>query len=161
MHVFTISSEAIAGGPDISLGRMYRWPRRRRSYAIALVAIGVLVAGAIAWRQLHRPATIVQAGSGATAVQQVVAVQRPSIAVLPLLSLSTPTEADYFADGLTEALFRRSAGFQKSRFGPGIPFSLIRIKHPDLRRSDETLTFVISSKATFGEPLSGFVSRFA
>jgi adenylate cyclase len=102
VHVFTMSSQAIASGPDIFIGRMSRWSRPGRSYAIAVVAIGVLVLGAIAWGWLHRSAPIVQAGTSATAVSQVAAAQHPSIAVLPLISLSTPTEDDYFADGLTE-----------------------------------------------------------
>jgi adenylate cyclase len=114
VHVFTMSPQAIANGPDISLGRMSRWPRPGRSYAITFVAIGVLVVvGAIAWGELHRLPPIVQAESGTTAVPQVVAGQRPSIAVLPLVSLSVPTQDDYFADGLTEDIISALGRFSE------------------------------------------------
>jgi adenylate cyclase len=113
VHVFTMSPQAIASGPDISLGRMSRWRRPGRSHAMAVVAIGVLVLGAFAWGWLHRPAPIVQTGTSATAVPQVVAAQHPSIAVLPLVSLSTPTQDDYFADGLTEDIISALGRFSE------------------------------------------------
>ncbi len=84
-----------------------------RAYAIAGVAIGILIVGAIAWGQLHRPAPISQATSNATAVPEVVAPRRVSIAVLPLLSLSAPTQDDYFADGLTEDIISALGRFSQ------------------------------------------------
>src|SRR5258708_7818925 len=83
----------------------FRDPERARpgrAYTIAGVAIGILIVGAIAWGQIHRPAPTSQATSNATTVPELVAPRRVSIAVLPLLSLSAPTQDDYFADGLTE-----------------------------------------------------------
>lgn len=113
VHIFSLSSQAIANGPDISVERMSRWTRPRRSYAIAVVMIGVLVVTAIAWGQLHRPAPIVRAASSATAEPKVTATQRPSIAVLPLASLSTPAQDDYFADGLTEDIISALGRFSE------------------------------------------------
>jgi adenylate cyclase len=113
VHIFTVSSQAIASGPDISVERMSRQTRPGRAYAIAVAMIGVLVVAAIAWGQLHRPAPIVRAGSSATAKPKVTATQRPSIAVLPLTSLSTPAQDDYFADGLTEDIISALGRFSE------------------------------------------------
>ena len=69
--------------------------------------------GAIAWGQIHRPAPTSQATSNAAAVPELVAPRRVSIAVLPLLSLSTPTQDDYFADGLTEDIISALGRFSQ------------------------------------------------
>jgi adenylate cyclase len=113
VHIFSLSPQAIANGPDISLERTSRWTLSRRSYAIATVTIGILVVAAITWGQLHRPAPTVRAGSGATTKPEVAATQRPSIAVLPLVSLSTPAQDDYFADGLTEDIISALGRFSE------------------------------------------------
>jgi adenylate cyclase len=113
VRIFTLSAQAIATGPDISLERMSGRTQPGRSYAIAVVTIGVLVAAAIAWGQLHRPAPIVRAGSTTTAEPEVAATRRPSIAVLPLVSLSTPAQDDYFADGLTEDIISALGRFSE------------------------------------------------
>jgi len=108
LNVPALFSQDIASGPDILPGR-----RPGGAYAIAGVAIGILVLGAIAWGQFHRPAPISEAISNATAVPEVLAPQRVSIAVLPLLSLSTPTQDDYFADGLTEDIISALGRFSQ------------------------------------------------
>lgn len=113
VHVFALSSQDIASGPDIFLGREPERARRGRAYAIVGVAIAILIMGAIAWGQFHRPVPISQAISNATAVPEVLAPQRVSIAVLPLLSLSTPTQDDYFADGLTEDIISALGRFSQ------------------------------------------------
>ena len=113
VHVFMMSSQAIASSPDISLGRMSRWPRSGRSYVVAIVAIGVLVAAAIGWGLWHRAAPMVQAGPSAPALPQIAAPPRPSIAVLPLVSLSAPAQDDYFADGLTEDIISALGRFSE------------------------------------------------
>ena len=112
VHVFALSSQDIASGPDILLGREPKRARRGRAYAIAGVA-SILIVGAIAWGQFHRPVPISQAISNATAVPEVLAPQRVSIAVLPLRSLSTPTQDDYFADGLTEDIISALGRFSQ------------------------------------------------
>jgi len=94
----------------------FREPERARpgrAYTIAGVAIGILIVGAIAWGQIHRPAPTSQATSNATTVPELVAPRRVSIAVLPLLSLSAPTQDDYFADGLTEDIISALGRFSQ------------------------------------------------
>jgi adenylate cyclase len=113
VRVFALSSQDIASGPDILLGREPERARRGRAYAIAGVATGILIVGAIAWWQLHRPAPISQAASSAMAVPEVVAPRPVSIAVLPLLSLSAPNQDDYFADGLTEDIISALGRFSQ------------------------------------------------
>jgi adenylate cyclase len=113
VRVFALSPQEIASGPDILPGREPERARPGRAYAIAGVAIGILIVGAIAWGQLHRPTPISQATSNTTAVPEVVAPRRVSIAVLPLLSLSAPTQDDYFADGLTEDIISALGRFSQ------------------------------------------------
>src|SRR6476660_2828890 len=113
LNVFALSSQDIASGPDILPGREPERARPGRAYAIAGVAIGILIVGAIAWAQIHRPAPTSQATSNATTVPELVAPRRVSIAVLPLLSLSAPTQDDYFADGLTEDIISALGRFSQ------------------------------------------------
>ena len=113
VRVFALSPQEIASGSDILPEREPERARPVRAYAIAGVAIGILIIFAIAWGQLHRPEPISQATSNATAVPEVVAQRRVSIAVLPLLSLSAPTQDDYFADGLTEDIISALGRFSQ------------------------------------------------
>ena len=111
VRVFAISPQVIADGPDISLGQISKRTRPRRAYAIAVVMICLLV-GAVGW-QLHRLQLNAQTVSGAPTALEAGYNQRPSIAVLPLVSLSVPPQDDYFADGLTEDIISALSRFQE------------------------------------------------
>ena len=110
VHAFALSLQDITSGPDILHGRELERARHAYPYAIAGVAISILIKGAVAWGQLHRPAPV---SSSSIAVPDVVAPRRVSIAVLPLLSLSAPTQDDYFADGLTEDIISALGRFSQ------------------------------------------------
>lgn len=93
VRVFTLSAQAVAEAPDLSHGRSA--PRASRKYVVAAAAALVLaLAGGAWWLQRNTPS----ASSSSTAM---LTGARPSIAVLPLVSLADSKE-DYFADGLTE-----------------------------------------------------------
>jgi adenylate cyclase len=98
VHVFGLSSQSIADGQEITTSRTPTPARPWGRYAIAALAISILLAFAVAW--LYHSAKNLQATSS-TATKDVMA-RRASIAVLPLRSLSAPGQNDYFADGLTE-----------------------------------------------------------
>ena len=98
VRVFALSQQAIAEAPEMSSGRAV--PAKTRNLALlgGVLAFVLVFAGAGSWWAIHRvasPASQVAAGPSSTDV-------RPTIAVLPLVSLADAAKEDYFADGLTE-----------------------------------------------------------
>jgi TolB-like protein/tetratricopeptide (TPR) repeat protein len=71
---------------------------------ITLAALGLVLAGGLAWSWRHRSAEPASAGS-----------RIRSIAVLPLQNLSGNPEQDYLADGMTEALIGQLSIIQDLR----------------------------------------------
>jgi adenylate cyclase len=96
VRVFGLSPQAIAGAPEMKIGRAVRTKSGKRALLAAALALAIIVTGGAAWWAMHASA------SSQTAAQQSSTDTRPSIAVLPLASLGADSKEDYFADGLTE-----------------------------------------------------------
>ena len=111
VRVFAMSPQMIADGPDISLAQPSEQPQSRRAYTIAALVICLLVVTA-GW-QLHRLQSNAQTGSSGSKALEAGLNQRPSVAVLPLVSLSASPQDDYFADGLTEDIIAALGRFQE------------------------------------------------
>ncbi len=111
VRVFGLAPKAIAAALGLALGRATpAKPRNRALLAGALVLVMVF-AGAAAWwtmRQAayHASQTVSAPLSSATDL-------RPSIAVLPLVSLADVAKDDYFADGLTEDIISALGRFSE------------------------------------------------
>ncbi|MGH6727839.1 MAG: adenylate/guanylate cyclase domain-containing protein [Pseudolabrys sp.] len=100
VRVFGLAPQAIAEAPELSLGLATpSKPLNRIMLATALVLV-LALAGAAAWWATHRTAP--SASQTASAPPSANTDVRPSIAVLPLVTLSDATKEDYFADGMTE-----------------------------------------------------------
>ena len=95
VRVFSLSPQAITEAPEMSPGRTAPKARSRALLAGALVLV-LMLAGAAAWWTLRAPSPSPAANAPASLDA------RPSIAVLPLVTLADATKEDYFADGLTE-----------------------------------------------------------
>ena len=95
VRVFSLAPQAIAEAPEMSPGRAVPKSRNRALLAGALALVLVL-AGAAAWWTLRAPSSSPTANAPASLDA------RPSIAVLPLVTLADANKEDYFADGLTE-----------------------------------------------------------
>ena len=95
VRVFSLSPQAIAEAPEMSPGRAAPKARKRALLAGAL-ALVLMLAGAAAWWTLRAPSPSPAANVPASLDA------RPSIAVLPLVTLADANKEDYFADGLTE-----------------------------------------------------------
>lgn len=95
VRVFSLSPQAIAEAPEMSPGRTAPKARNRALLAGAL-ALVLMLAGAAAWWTLRSPSSSPTANAPASLDA------RPSIAVLPLVTLADANKEDYFADGLTE-----------------------------------------------------------
>jgi adenylate cyclase len=96
VRVFALSAQAIAEAPELSSGRAAPHKSRKRALLAAALAVAVIAAGGIAWWAMRATAP------SQTAAQSSSADTRPTIAVLPLVSLEADKKEDYFADGLTE-----------------------------------------------------------
>jgi len=96
VRVFALSSQAIAEVPELSPGRVARPTSRNRALLAGAVALVLILAGAAAWWTMRGPS------SSQTANAPVPSDSRPTIAVLPLVTLADTNKEDYFADGLTE-----------------------------------------------------------
>ncbi len=97
VRVFALSPQAVAEAPELEAGRSAPAGSRKRAMLAAVVALLVALGGGAAWwmaRQSAPPQT--------AAAPQASTDARPSIAVLPLVSLADVGKEDYFADGLTE-----------------------------------------------------------
>jgi TolB-like protein/Tfp pilus assembly protein PilF len=76
-------------------------PKTRRSMAVAIVAIALVIAGgATYWFQTQVP----QEASASVESIALPLSDKPSIAVLPFTNMSNDAEQEYFADGITEDL---------------------------------------------------------
>jgi adenylate cyclase len=97
VRVFALSPQAIAEAPELAPGRAAPGKTRKRALLAAALAVVLAVCGAATWWAMHAgaPSQTSSAPSVSTDV-------RPSIAVLPLVSLGADRKEDYFADGLTE-----------------------------------------------------------
>jgi adenylate cyclase len=106
VRVFGLSPQAIAETPDLAQGRAA--PTASRRYAVLAVGLAVILAlgGAGAWWALHQSKPSATKASSNTDV-------RPSIAVLPLVSLAEGGKEDYFADGLTEDIISALGRFSE------------------------------------------------
>ncbi len=110
-RVSGLAPQAIAEAPEPSLGRATLAKPRNRAMLAAVLVLVMVFAGAAAWwtvRQAPSPAsrTVSAPVSSATDV-------RPSIAVLPLVSLADASKVDYFADGLTEDIISALGRFSE------------------------------------------------
>jgi adenylate cyclase len=100
VHVFGVSPEAIADGPEINLAQAASARRRRPArIAAAILVLGAAVGGAawLVWSPTIAPPREAVDASITTGARS----PRASIAVLPLVSL-VELKDDYFVDGLTE-----------------------------------------------------------
>jgi len=110
-RVFGLAPQAIAEAPEPSLGRATLAKPRNRAMLAAVLVLVMVIAGAAAWwtmRQAahHASQTVSAPVSSATDL-------RPSIAVLPLVSLADVSKDDYFADGLTEDIISALGRFSE------------------------------------------------
>lgn len=105
VRVFGLSPQAIAEAPDLAQGRAVPATSRKRTMLAAALALMLAVAGGGIWWALHQSTPSATQPSSSTDV-------RPSIAVLPLVSLSEGKE-DYFADGLTEDIISALGRFSE------------------------------------------------
>ncbi len=104
VRVFGLSPQAIAEAPDLAQGRAVPATSRKRTMLAAAAALMLAVAGGGIWWALHGMPSATQTSSSTDV--------RPSIAVLPLVSLSEGKE-DYFADGLTEDIISALGRFSE------------------------------------------------
>ncbi len=95
--VFGLSQQSIADAPELSPGRIRPAKTRKRAMLASLFTIILIFTSAAVWWTLHY-----HAGSSTSASLPSSADIRPTIAVLPLVTLADVSKEDYFADGLTE-----------------------------------------------------------
>jgi adenylate cyclase len=96
VRVFGLSPQAAAEAPDLATDRSAPAKSRKHAALAAGLVLLLALAGATAWWAMRQSAPSASAPlSASTNV-------RPSIAVLPLVSLAEAGKEDYFADGLTE-----------------------------------------------------------
>jgi serine/threonine protein kinase len=118
--------EALSRGQNAALGKALAFDREARTGSVEQLLAGLAADKTPRGRSVLGPAIIAIVGAlGLTylvfdklwsskrsvVVQSVASIAPKSIAVLPLLDLSTGHEQQYFADGLTAALIDRLTGF--------------------------------------------------
>ena len=96
VRVFGLSAQAIAEAPEMETGRAPPARLRNRAVLAAALAVALAVAGGVAWWAIRAGAPSQTASAPASTNV------RPTVAVLPLVSLEANDKDDYFADGLTE-----------------------------------------------------------
>ena len=96
VRVFELSAQAIAEAPEMETGRAPPARLRNRAVLAAALAVALAVAGGVAWWAMRAGAPSQTASAPASTNV------RPTVAVLPLVSLEANDKDDYFADGLTE-----------------------------------------------------------
>ena len=96
VRVFSLAPQAIAEAPELSPGRAAPSMARTRALQAGALTLVFILAGAAAWWTLRAPSPSPTANAPASLDA------RPSIAVLPLVTLADANKEDYFADGLTE-----------------------------------------------------------
>jgi adenylate cyclase len=105
VRVFGLAPQAIAETGELSPGRAIPVKPPNRAALAAVLAIVFILAGAGAWwavRNVSPPAS-----------QTASTDMRPTVAVLPLVSLAEGTKDDYFADGLTEDILSALGRFSE------------------------------------------------
>ncbi len=96
VRVFGLSPQAIAEAPELEIGHAAPAKSRKVALMAAALAIVVLLGGGAAW-------WLMRAGAPSQSAEQPSSANsRPSVAVLPLVSLEAGNKDDYFGDGLTE-----------------------------------------------------------
>src|SRR5262245_23060982 len=101
VRAFGMSPAAIAAAPELALGRVATSVRSSRVRMTAAAVLAVLLAAGAAWwtwNYVTAPSNKAATAPVATSAN----TPRPSIAVLPLVSLADASKDQYFADGLTE-----------------------------------------------------------
>ncbi len=109
VRVFGLSPQAIADAPELVQGRAAPAKTQSRAMLSAAIALAVIVIGAGAWwamRSTTPPQTAAAPPAASTDA-------RPSIAVLPLVSLVEGGKEDYFGDGLTEDIISALGRFSE------------------------------------------------
>jgi class 3 adenylate cyclase/TolB-like protein/Tfp pilus assembly protein PilF len=96
VRVFCLSPQAIADAPELEIGPAASTKPRKRAMLAAAIAVAAICAGGAGWWAMRAVAP------PPTTAASVSTDLRPSIAVLPLISLGADGKEDYFADGLTE-----------------------------------------------------------
>ncbi len=115
INVFGLAAKDVAALPETTAAPRAP-PRRRFVAAIAAAVALVVIAAAAAWWwhvwQSDRAASV--AASEDTAHQEARALaERPTIAVLPFVTLSAGSSDDYFGDGLTEDIIAALGRFSE------------------------------------------------
>jgi class 3 adenylate cyclase/TolB-like protein len=111
VRVFGLAPQAIAETGELSPGRAMPVKPPNRAVLAAVLAIVLILAGAGAWwavRDVSPPAS-----QTAAAPQSSSTDLRPTVAVLPLVSVAEGTKDDYFADGLTEDILSALGRFSE------------------------------------------------
>src|SRR5438105_3280885 len=110
VRVFGLAPQVIAETGELSPGRATPVKRGHRAALAAVLAIVLILAGAGAWWAVRdsppAPRTAAAPPSSSTDL-------RPTVAVLPLVSLAEGTKDDYFADGLTEDILSALGRFSE------------------------------------------------
>ena len=107
VRVFTLTPQSIVEAPELSPGRVAPAKTRNRAMFAGALALVLMFSAAAAWWTLHR------AGSPTSASLSSNMDIRPTIAVLPLVTLADVSKEDYFADGLTEDIISALGRFSE------------------------------------------------
>ena len=111
VRVFGLAPQAIAETGELATALARPVRLRNRAALAAVLAIAVILAGAGAWwalRQVSLPMIQTAATPQSSSTDL-----RPTLAVLPLVSLAEGTKDDYFADGLTEDIISALGRFSE------------------------------------------------
>lgn len=111
VRVFALAPQAIAEAPELSPGRVTPAKARNRAILAGALALVMIFAGAGAWWATRQAASPASQNASATVTSGTEV--RPSIAVLPLVSLADVSKDDYFADGLTEDIISALGRFSE------------------------------------------------
>jgi adenylate cyclase len=111
VRVFGLAPQAIAETGELATALARPVRLRNRAALAAVLAIAVMLAGAGAWWALrHVSLPMIQT---AATPQSSSTDTRPTLAVLPLVSLAEGAKDDYFADGLTEDIISALGRFSE------------------------------------------------
>ena len=110
VRVFGLAPQEIAETGELSPGRATPVKRGHRAALAAVLASVLILGGAGAWWAVRDSPP---ASQTAAAPQSSSTDTRPTVAVLPLVSLAEGTKDDYFADGLTEDILSALGRFSE------------------------------------------------